>query len=305
MGHLFHPQNASARLGKYKHCPLVPTTTQPWKRTMPSEVINTLTGVRDLKPLGPRQSEASTPRTFRFAAAGVHRPPLATHQANQISQATPSINEDTVMTQIAHPPFDTFDPAAILPRLFTPPTNRSAEPPQDFNAQKQSRSSLASSLPPVNPTSEVKGRRRTFGNLDATHGTIDLTSSHTIYSNAPASLVPPRLDFASASTPTTKSRSGLAGLGVANESNHGRSSLTALANKNPAFRHTLAPSYTPVRELSRERYSTPSVYSQSLDINPGGGDGVDEDGTISINVLNAMLATNKEKDRKLRTKVNI
>jgi len=31
---------------------------------------------------------------------------------------------------------------------------------------------------------------------------------------------------------------------------------------------------------------------------------VDEDGTISIKVFNAMLATNKEKDRKLKTKVS-
>ena len=31
---------------------------------------------------------------------------------------------------------------------------------------------------------------------------------------------------------------------------------------------------------------------------------MDEDGTISIKVFNAMLVTNKVKDRKLRTKVN-
>ncbi len=140
-----------------------------------------------------------------------------------------------------------------------------------------------------------------FGNPDATHGTIDLTLSHTRTPNAPAFLPPPKPDFASVSTPVAKIRPGLAGLGIVN---HDPSSLTAPANKSHTFRHTLAPVYTPGRGLSRERYSTPSVYSQGLGTDPGGGDGVDEDGTISIKVFNAMLATNKEKDRKLKTKVS-
>jgi len=124
-------------------------------------------------------------------------------------------------------------------------------------------------------------------------------------SNSFASLASPRSDPTSVSTPVAKIRPGLAGLGIVNEGNHDHSSLTALANKNFTFRHSLAPAYTPVRELSRERYSTPSVYSQSLDIDPGRGDGVDEDGTISLKVFNAMLVTNKETDRKLRTKVSV
>jgi hypothetical protein len=208
-----------------------------------------------------------------------------------------------MMNQIAHPPFDTFDPAAIIPRLFTP-ANRSAEPPQDFNYQNQSRSSLSNSLAPPNPAPEVQGRRKTFGNLNSTHGNIDLTSNDAMSSTSPAFFSPPRPDFAGVSTPVAKIRPGLAGLGIINEGNHDHSSLTALANNSPTLRRTLAPAYTPVRELSRERHSTPSVFSQCLDMDPGRGDGVDEDGTISIKVFNAMFATNKEKDRKLRTKVS-
>lgn len=143
-----------------------------------------------------------------------------------------------------------------------------------------------------------------FGNPNATHGTIDLTSNHTMTPNSPAFLTPPKPDFADVSTPITKTRPGLAGLGIVNECNYDHSSRTALANKSHTFRHTLAPAYTPGRGLSRERYSTPSVYSQGLGTDPDGGNGVDEDGTISIKVFNAMLATNKEKDRKLRTKVS-
>ena len=270
---------------------------------MASEAINALTNVHNLKSLGCRQSDTPTRRTFRFAAAGAPRPPLAAHQANQIEQTTPSINGDVIMTQIGHRPFDTFAPTAILPRLFTPPANRSAEPPQDFNAQDRSRSSLSHSLPP-GPAPEMNGGRRTFGSRNATHGTISLPLNPAVYSNSPVLLAPPKPEFASISIPVAKIRPGLAGLGIVNEGDHDHSSLTALANKNPTFRHTLAPAYTPVRELSRERHSTPSVYSQSLDIDPGRGDGVDEDGTISIKVFNAMLATNKEKNRKLRTKVS-
>jgi len=271
---------------------------------MPPEAINAPTGVPNLMPLGSRQSDAPTRRSFRFTAAGAPRPPLATHQTSQTSRATPSTNEDVVITQIAHPPFNTFDLAAIVPRLITPPANRSAEISQDFDAQKQSHSSLASSLPPLDPAPDVKGRRRTFGNPDATHGTIDLTSNCAMSSNSPALLIPSRPNFASVSTPVVKIRPGLAGLGIVNEGNHDRSSRTALANKHPAFRHAFAPEYTPVRELSRERHSTPSVYSQFFGIDPDGVDGVDEDGTISIKVFNAMLASSKEKDRKLRAKVS-
>ena len=271
---------------------------------MPSEAINALTGVHNLNPLDYHQSEAPTRRTFRFTAAGGPRPPLATHQASQISQATPGVIEDVIMTQIAHSAFDTFDPATILPRFFTPTANRSAEPPQDFNAQKESRSSLANSLLPPNPAPEGKGRRRTFGNPNATHGTTGLTSNHAMTLNASAFLAPPKPDIASVSTPVAKIRPGLAGLGIVNEGNHDRSSLTALASKNHTSRHTLAPAYTSGRGLSSERHSTPSVYSQSLGTDFDGGDGVDEDGTISIKVFSAMLATNKEKDRKLRTKVS-
>ena len=267
---------------------------------MASEAINALTNVHNLKSLGCRQSDAPMRRTFRFAASGAPRPPLAVHQANQIEQTTPSINGDAIMTQIGHRPFAA---AAILPRLFTPPANRSAEPPQDFNAQGQSCSSLSNSLPP-GPAPEVNKGRRTFESLNATHGAINLPSNRAVYPNSPALLAPPKPEFARISTPVAKIRPGLAGLGIVNEGDHDHSSLTALANKNSTFRHTLAPAYTPVRELSRERHSTPSVYSQSLDIDPGRGDGVDEDGTISIKVFNAMLVTNKEKDRKLRTKVS-
>ena len=271
---------------------------------MPSEAINALTGVHNLNPLDYHQSDAPTRRTFKFTAAGATRRPLATHQANQISQATPGVIEDVTTTQIVHLPFDTFDPATILPRLFTPPTNRSAEPSQEFNAQKQSRSSLAHSLPPPNPAPEVKGRRRTFGNSEATHGTTDLTSNHTMNLNSPAFLAPSKPDIASISNPVAKIRPGLAGLGIVDEGNHDRSPLTALTSKNHTSRHSLAPAYTSGRGLSRERHSTPSVYSQSLGTDLDGGDGVDEDGTISIKVFSAMLATNKEKDRKLRTKVS-
>ena len=144
-----------------------------------------------------------------------------------------------------------------------------------------------------------------FGNLEATHGAIHLPSNHTMAPTAPALLAPPKPDFTSGLTPVAKVRPGLSGLGIANEGNHNRGSLTILTSKNPAFRHTFAPPYTPVREPSRERHSTPSVYSQSLDIDPDGGEGMGDDGTISIKVFNAMLATNKEKDRKLRTKVNV
>ena len=294
------PQNASAVLGKYKHCALFPTTTASWKRTMPSESIHALANVHNLNPLDSHQLDAPTRRTFRFAAATAPRPPLATHQASQISRATSGVIEDAITTQIAHPPFDIFDPATILPRLFPPPTNRSAEPPQDFNAQKQSRSFLANSVPP-NSAPEVKGKRRMFGNPNATHGTIDLTANRAITPNPPAFLAPPKPDFASVSTPVAKIRPGLAGLGIVNEAN---GTGTALANKSHTFRHTLAPAYIEGRGLSRERYSTPSVYSQGLGTDPDGGDGVDEDGTISMKVFSAMLATNKEKDWKLRTKVS-
>jgi len=308
--HLFTLQNASARSGKHKHCVLFPTTTQSWKRTMSSEAISTLTGVHNFKPSESLQSDAPTRRRFAFRAAGTPRPPLATRQANQVPsnnhkifRTAQNVNEDVLVTEIAHPPFDTLGPPANLPHLVTP-TNRSSEPLQNFNARKQPHSPLASSLPPPNPAPEGKERRRTFGNLDATHGAIHLTSNHAMPSNASALLAPPGPDFTSLTTPVAKVRPGLAGLGIVNEGNHDRNSLTALANRNPSLHHTLALAHIPIRELSRERHSTPSVYSQSLGVDPDGGDGVDEDGTISIKVFNAMLVTNKVKDRKLRTKVN-
>jgi hypothetical protein len=272
---------------------------------MQSEAINALTGVHSLKPSDSRQPDAPTRRTFTFTAAGAPRPPLSTRQANQtsphnhqVSQATQRTNGDVLVTQIAHPSFDTHDPTVNLPRLLIPSANRSTESPQDFIAQKRPCSSLAGPLP-LNPALEVKGRRKTFGNFDQTHGAVRLTSNHAMDSN------PPRPDFTRASTPVVTVRPGLAGLGIANEGKHHGGSITSLPNKNSAFRHPRAPAYTPVRELSHERYSTPSVYSQSLDIGADGGDGVDEDGTISIKVFNAILATNKEKDRKLRSKVNV
>ena len=294
------PQNASAVLGKYKHCALFPTTTASWKRTMPSESIHALANVHNLNPLDSHQLDAPTRRTFRFAAATAPRPPLATHQASQISRATSGVIEDAITTQIAHPPFDIFDPATILPRLFPPPTNRSAEPPQDFNAQKPSRSSLANSVPP-NPAPEVKGKRRMFGNPNATHGTIDLTANRAMTPNAPAFLAPPEHDFASVSAPVAKIGPVLVGLGVVNEGNRGHSSHNGLINKSHTLCHTLAPVYTPGRGLSCERYSMPPVYCQGLGIDPDGGD---EDGTISIKVFSAMLHINKEQDKKLRTKVS-
>jgi hypothetical protein len=264
---------------------------------MPSEAINAFMTVHSLKPSDSRQSDAPTRRTFTFTAAGVARPPLATRRANQISsdnyqifQSAQNINEDVPATHILD----------NLPRLFTPSANRSVEPPQAFDAQKQSGPFMASSMPPPDPAPEVKGKRRTFGNLETTHGSTHLTSSHTMTSTSPVFLVPPRPDFA---TPAAKVRPGLVGLGIVNEGDDDRGSLTALTNRNPALRHALAPAYTPIRELSRDRHSTP-VHGQSLNVDANGGDGVDEDGTISIKVFNAMLATNKEKDRKLRIKVN-
>lgn len=269
---------------------------------MPSEAISTPTGVYNPKPLDSPQSDAPTRRTFAFRAAGTPRPPLATRHANQVPfnnhkifRDAQSVNEDVLVTKIAHTPFDILGPPANHPHPFTP-TNCSAEP---LKAQKQSRSSLTGSFPHPNPAPEGKGRRRTFGNPDATHGAIHLASNHAIPSNASALLALPGQEFTSVTTPVAKVRPGLAGLGIVSERNHGRDSLAALANTNSGF-HLAR---TPIRELSHERHSTSSVYSQGLDIGPDGG-GVDEDGTISIKVFNAMLVTNKEKDRKLRTKVN-
>lgn len=273
---------------------------------MPSEAISTLTGVYNLKPLDSLQSDAPTRRTFAFKAAGTPRPPLATRQANQVPfnnhkifQTVQNVSEDVLVTKIARPTFDALGLPTNHPHPFTPP-NRPAEPIQEINARKQFRSSLTGSL----PAPDGKGRRRMFGNLDATDGAAHPASNHVMHSNTSAFLAPPEPDFTNLATPVPKIQPGLAGLGIVNEGNHDRDSPTALAHTKPGFRHTLALVHTPIRERSRERYSTPSVYSQSFDIGPDGGGGVDEDGTIGIKVFNAMLVTNKEKDRKLRIKVN-
>ena len=101
---LLTPQNTSAGSGKYKHCVLFPTMTASWKRAMPSESINAFAGVHNMNTLDSHQSDAPTRRIFRFTVAAAPRRPLATHQANQTSQATPGVIEDVIMSQIAHPP---------------------------------------------------------------------------------------------------------------------------------------------------------------------------------------------------------